>query len=88
MTLPESRAFNTSPASRAFSITPNDSDDLSIITRGLYVGTSGDVKVDLYGGDTVTFKNLAAGVVHPFVVRRVYSTGTDSDTADEIIGIY
>ena len=36
----------------AFSITPSNSDELSFSTRGLYVGLSGDVKVDLIGSGT------------------------------------
>lgn len=73
------------PAERGFSITPNDSADLTVTTRGLYVGVSGDVKVDLVSGDTVTLVALAAGVIHPLRVRRVYSTGT---AATDIIGVY
>lgn len=74
-----------SPAVNAFSVTPNDSADLSISTRGLYVGVSGDVKVDTVGGDTVTFVGLAAGIIHPIRAARIYSTDT---TASSIIGVY
>jgi len=75
----------SAPADNAASVTPHDSNDLSIVTRGIYVGTSGDLKVDLSGGDTVTFANIAAGVIHPLRVQRVYSTGT---TATDIVGVY
>jgi hypothetical protein len=74
-----------SPAKAAFSVTPNDSTDLAISSRGVYVGASGDLKVDMVGGGTVTFVGLAAGVVHPLRVKRIYSTGT---TATGIIGVY
>jgi len=74
-----------SPAESAFSITPADDSDLSHVTRGLYVGTSGDVKVDMANGDTVTFNSMSAGVVHWLRVKRVYSTGT---TASDIVGVY
>jgi len=74
------------PASNAFAVTPNDSADLTHAARGLYVGASGDVKVDLVGGDTaVTLVGLAAGVVHPIRVKRVYSTDT---TATSIVALY
>ena len=72
------------PADGAFAITPSDTEDLEQVTRGLYVGVSGDVKVDMANGDAVTFVSLAAGVIHPLRVRRVYSTGT---AATSILGI-
>lgn len=75
----------TRPAENAFAVTPNNDADLAEDTRGLYVGVSGDVKVDLVGGTTVTFVNLAAGVIHPIRARRVYATGTD---ATSIVGVY
>lgn len=75
----------TRPAENAFAVTPNNFADLAEDTRGLYVGVSGDVKVDLVGGTTVTFVNLAAGVIHPIRARRVYATGT---SATSIIGAY
>jgi len=74
-------------AKGAFSITPADGADLAKVTRGLYVGVQGDVKVDM-ANDTdtaVVFTDLAAGVIHPLAVRRVYSTDTD---ATNIVGVY
>lgn len=78
----------TRPADSAAAITPNNSTDLTGVTRGLYVGVSGDVKVDLYDNETVTtvtFVDLAAGVIHPIRARRVYATGT---SATSILGIF
>ena len=74
-----------SPAEGGSAITPNDSADLATSTRGLYVGASGDVKVTLVGGDTVTFTGLAAGIIHPLRAERVFATGT---TATSIVGVY
>jgi len=74
------------PAEHAFAITPADGTDLAYVTRGLYVGVSGDAKVDMVGGEqAVVFTALAAGVVHPLRVTRVYSTDT---TATNIVGVY
>lgn len=72
------------PVENAFSITPDDDNDLADDTRGLYVGVSGDVKLTLVGGTTVTLKALAAGVVHPLRVKRVHDTDT---TATDIVGV-
>lgn len=58
------------------------------ITRGIYVGTSGDVVVqycDDSDAATVTHKNLAAGVWHPMQVQKVVRTGT---TATDILAGY
>lgn len=76
----------SSPPENGFSVTPADGSDLAQSTRGLIVGVSGDVKVDFVGsGTAVVLPALAAGVVHPFRVSRIYSTGT---TATTIVGLY
>ncbi len=41
-------------AYEAASVTPSDTGALSGV-RGLYIGTGGDVKVDMEGGSAVTF---------------------------------
>lgn len=74
------------PAENAMAITPNDSTDLTHVTRGIYVGVTGNVKVDMFGtGTAITFVGLAAGVIHPIRATRVYSTDT---TATSIVGVY
>lgn len=73
------------PASNAFTITPSDTNELDTITTGVYIGTAGDLKVVMAGGETVTFKSLAAGIVHRMRVRQVFSTGT---TCVNVIGMY
>lgn len=74
-----------SPAERAFAITGNDSTDLTVYPRAIYVGGAGNVKVITLGGDTVTFSGVLAGTVLPVRVKRVFSTDT---TATNLIGIY
>ncbi len=71
----------------AVAVTPNNSTDLATFpTRGIYVGVSGNIKVDMAGtGTAIILKNLAAGVVHPLAVKRVYSTDT---TATDIVAVY
>lgn len=66
------------------SITPSDANAIQK-TKGIYVGASGDLRVEMAGGGVVTFVDLAAGVVHPLQVIRVYATGT---TATGIVGLY
>ena len=75
---------NITPSGQADAITPHDSTRFAP-TRGLYCGVSGDVKVIMLHGTTVTFTGLAAGVVHPISCVLVYSTDT---TATNIVGLW
>jgi len=78
------------PATRALAITPSDGADLTWITRAIYVGVSGDVKVDMGDKDTVSgqgvgivFKAVPVGLLH-IRARRVYATGT---TATNLVAL-
>jgi hypothetical protein len=67
-------------------ITPNDSVDLpSGVTKGLYVGVTGDVYADNdTGGTNILFKGLAGGMIHPIRVKRVRV----ASTATNLLAIY
>lgn len=73
------------PAQNAFIVVPSDSSNLAYVTRGVYLGSAGNMKVTFEYGDTVTFSGLLAGIVYPFCVEKVFSTGT---TVSGIIGLY
>lgn len=73
------------PATVAEAITPADSADLSWPTRAIYLGSAGDVKVQMHGGgEIVTFSGLLAGQLYPFGVTKVFSGGT---TASSIVAL-
>ena len=72
------------PISYGIAVTPSDSVDLTNPCRGIYVGVSGNVAVVLAGGETVTFVNLVAGVLHGIRATRILSTGT---TATSIVAV-
>ena len=75
-----------SKATNAVAITPDDANDLATTpTEGLYIGVTGDVKVDMIDGSTVTFTALKGGIVYPYSVSRVYATDT---TATDIVALY
>lgn len=74
-----------STATEAAAVTPSDSTVFPKSTKGLYVGVSGNVAVVLEGGSSVTFNNLASGIIHPIAVKQVKSTGT---TATNILAVY
>jgi hypothetical protein len=81
--LPGNRSVE--PVYGAVAVATSDVADLPLApTRSIYVGVSGDVKVDLVSGDTVTFKAAPVGVL-PLRVKRVYATGT---TATNILALY
>jgi len=74
----------TNPADGAASVTPNDGADLAFVARALYVGGTGNIKIDTPNGDTVTFNAVPVGVL-PVRANKVYSTGT---TATNIVALY
>lgn len=66
------------PARDGAEITPSNSTDLDQSTRGLYVGTSGSLRVRLVSGATVTFAEVLAGTIYPIRVNKVFSSGTSA----------
>ena len=74
------------PASSAFAITPHDSNALTNVVRGIYVGGAGDIKVNMAGtGTAVVFTGVPAGTLLPIRATLVYATDTD---ATSLVGIY
>ena len=71
-----------SPIEFAVAISPDDATDIATVSRAIYVGASGNLKVTLLGGEDITFVGLAAGVFHPIRATRIWSTGT---TATSIV---
>jgi hypothetical protein len=72
-----SAAIKSDPADHVALVTPSDTADIPA-TRGVSVATAGDMKVTTVGGETVVIPSgaLAAGIVHPIRVTRVWATGT------------
>lgn len=74
----------SSPLEHLADILPNDAADLAQVTRALYVGGAGDVRLTTLGGETVTLRGLATGW-HPLRVSRVLAAGT---TASDLVGAW
>ncbi len=75
-----------SPALNAMLVTPDDSGELSMITRALFIGIGGNIKCILKNdSDPVTFNNIVSGSILPLRVKKVFDTDT---TALNIIGLY
>jgi len=74
-----------SPAEHAAAVTPADDTDLEYASRALYIGVTGDIKVDMVGGEeAVTFSNVPV-CIFPIRVERIYSTDT---TATNIVSLW
>lgn len=61
-----------------------DADLARVPCRGVYVGTTGNLKVTMASGDVVTYPSLPVGF-HPISCSRIWLTGT---TASNIIAMY
>ena len=67
----------STPATDIAEIMPSDAQDLPVVTKALNAATAGLVRVTTERG-TVADVFLAAGVVFPLRVRRVWATGTSA----------
>ena len=65
----------STPATSAVAVTPNDTTLLST-TKGLYIGTTGDVVVTMADTSLVTFSTVPAGVILPIRVIHVMAATT------------
>ena len=67
-----------SPITNAAAVTPHDTNELSYVTRALYVGTGGNVKVQMQDSGTVTFVSVPTGTTLPIRCKKVFATNTDA----------
>ncbi len=78
------RGWHVIPSRPPFNIMSSDTCELPHITRALYIGGDGDVRVEMYSGQIITFMEANSGSVIPIRVIKVFATGT---TATRIVGI-
>ena len=72
------------PAADAIAVTPADT-DLATRTRGVYVGTAGDLTVRMANGaNVVTFVGVVAGSLLPIRVTQIRL----ASTATNIIAVF
>ena len=71
-------------SAEAVAVVPSDETNFSKITRGIYVGVTGDV-VAIVGGEAITFTAMAAGVIHPIRCTRINETST---TATNMVAVF
>ncbi len=75
----------TAPVRHLIVITPSDYNDLAHVTRGIYVGTGGDLAVLAADDDVAVTLTAVAPGWQPIQARRVLATGT---TALGLVGGY
>ena len=75
---------SSGPATGYFAVTPSDSVGLGGTTRGLYIGTGGNVVAVRPDGVAVTFTAVPTGTFMPVCCIRVNSTNT---TASNIVAL-
>ena len=66
-------------------ITPHDSNELTFVTRAIYVGGAGAIKLTTVKGDTLTFTALPVGTLLPVRAKIVFSTNT---TATNLLALW
>ena len=69
----------------AAAITPHDTNLLPTISRSIYVGGTGAVKVKTADGNDVTFPAVPVGTILPIRAQQVFATGT---TATNLVSLY
>jgi hypothetical protein len=72
-------------ARNAVAVTPSNDDDLTYTSRAVFVGTGGNLNVDMASGDTVLLTAVPAGAFLPISVNRIRSTST---TASNIVAFW
>lgn len=64
----------SAPPSNAVQITPSDTADLSYLTRAIYVGIQGDLRILTHNNQEVIYKNILG--IKVIRAKRVFATGT------------
>lgn len=73
------------PAIDGQSVAPSDSQDLVNVSRAIYVGSGGDLSVELASGTNVTLAAVPAGATLPLRAQKIHATGT---TAGAIVALW
>jgi hypothetical protein len=74
----------TSPFTHGDAVVPSDTVDLPYVTRAIYIGTPGDIRVTTVGDTIITLRNHPVGYL-PGRVTRVHQSGT---TASQIVALW
>lgn len=67
----------------AFAITPHNTTELPFVTKRIFVGGAGDVRVTMADGTAVTFTGVLAGTILPVRASKVLT----ATTATNLVGM-
>lgn len=73
---PREGSVLSAPVTRAFTITPHNTDEIDYVTTGVLCTVAGNAAVYFRNSSSSVTLALLAGVVYPFRLTRVLSTGT------------
>ena len=73
------------PSSSAVAVSLSADTSFSSPPRAVYVGTGGNLKVDMVGGQAITFTNVQDGFILPIRVTKVYSTANGTTASDIVV---
>ena len=79
------QSTDRSPYSHGAAITPHDTNELTNVTRGIYVGGAGNVKVTTVDGDTITYVAVPVGTTLDVQAKIVFATLT---TATNLLALW
>jgi len=71
-----------SSLTRAEAVTPHNTNELTNVSRAIYVGTGGNLVIVMQGGAEVTLTGVVASTWLPIRIKKVKLTGT---TASDIV---
>ena len=72
----DTHAAATSPAYSAAVLSEHDTNELSYMTRAVYVAVTGDVVVTMSDNVDCTFSAVPAGTILPIRIRRLKTAST------------
>lgn len=76
----------STPVNDAAAVTPHDTNELTNVTRAVYVGGAGDLEVVMAGNDaTVIFVGVPAGTFLPIRVKIIKAENT---SATDILALW
>jgi hypothetical protein len=75
--IPQPREWGA-PYEVAFDITPHNTNELPYVTRAIYVGGVGDLRIKTMNGETVTFSAVPTGTTLNIRAVVVLNQGTDA----------
>lgn len=66
-------------------VSPHDTNELTYVTRAIYIGGAGNIVLVTVGGDTLTLIALPVGTVFPVRAKIIKNTST---TATNIVALW